>query len=164
MSDSELPSTHPMPFLAKAFFAKGDFKILVLSVLQNRPMHGYEITKIIEEQSHGIYRPGAGAVYPALQALLRMGAVRVSEHERRKVYQITPAGKRLLHERYAEMHGHIEAFKQSMGPERASLIEEIAKTGKLLAIAGKTMTPEQAKKVAKIINEARERILRILAE
>jgi len=164
MSDSEITSTHPMQFLAKAFLAKGDFKILVLSVLQSRPMHGYEITKVIEEQSHGIYRPGPGAVYPALQALLRRGMVKVNERDRRRVYQITPAGKRLLNERYAEMKCHIEAFKKSMGPERSSLMEEMAKTGRLLAIAGKTMTPEQAKKVTKIIGEARERILRTLAE
>jgi DNA-binding PadR family transcriptional regulator len=164
MKDSEFLPMHPMQFLAKAFLAKGDFKILVLSVLQNRPMHGYEITKVIEEQSHGIYRPGPGAVYPALQALLRRGMVKVNERERRKVYQITPAGKRLLNERYAEVHRHIEAFKKSMGPERASLMDEMAKTGKLLAIASKTMTPEQSKKIKKIISEAREKILRTLAE
>jgi len=152
------------PMLVKSLVCKGDFKILVLSVLQDRPMHGYEITKVIQERAHGIYRPSPGAVYPTLKALLDRGMVKVTEQERRKVYRITPAGRNYLKETHAEAHKFLDAFKESMGPERAMVIDEMAKTGKILGIAGKTITPDQAKKIAKILNESRERILRILAE
>src|SRR5439155_18529729 len=50
------------------FFGKGDFKGLVLHLLEERPMHGYEIIKAIEERYHGFYKPSAGAIYPALRA------------------------------------------------------------------------------------------------
>jgi DNA-binding PadR family transcriptional regulator len=60
MTAEEIP---PFPMIMKALVGKGDFKILVLSVLEQRPMHGYEITKVIQEQSHGCYRPSAGSVY-----------------------------------------------------------------------------------------------------
>lgn len=154
----------PLPMIMKTLICKGDFKVIVLSVLQDRPMHGYEITRVIQEESHGMYRPSAGAVYPALKTLLKKGMVKVSSRERRKIYRITPAGKKLLQERHAELHGYIEAFKKSLGPERAAMMEEIAKTGKLIAIAGKTISPSQAKKVTKVFAESRERILRILSE
>jgi len=161
MTADEIPQ---FPIFMKALVGKGDFKILVLSVLEQRPMHGYEITKVIQEQSNGFYRPSAGSVYPALQTLLRKGMVKVSSEERRKVYQITPAGKRSLQDKHAEIHSFIESFKKSMGPERAALMDEMAKTGKLLAVAGKNITPEQAKELAKVMSDARERILRILSE
>jgi len=60
------------------FFGKGDFKGLVLHLLEERPMHGYEIIKAIEERYHGFYKPSAGAIYPALRALLRKGYLSVS--------------------------------------------------------------------------------------
>jgi DNA-binding PadR family transcriptional regulator len=161
MTAEEIP---PFPMLMKALVGKGDFKILVLSVLQQRPMHGYEITKVIQEQSHGFYRPSAGSIYPALQALLRKGMVKVSSEERRKIYQITPAGKRLIQDKHAEIDCFIESFKKSMGPERAALMDEMGKTGKLLALAGKSITPEQAKELSEVMSDARERILRILSE
>jgi len=152
------------PLLMKTLVWKGGIKILVLSVLQDRPMHGYEIAKIMQEMSHGMYRPSPGAIYPALRDLLHNGLVKVSQRERRKIYQITPAGKRLLKDRHAEMHRFMDSFKKSMGPERVLVMDEMAKTGKILAIAGKTVTREQAKKIAKIMCESREKILKILAE
>jgi DNA-binding PadR family transcriptional regulator len=154
----------PLPMIMKTLICKGDFKVIVLSVLQDRPMHGYEITRVIQEESHGMYRPSAGAVYPALKILLKKGMVKVTSSERRKVYRITPAGKKLLRERHAELHSYMEAFKKSLGPEKAAMMEEMAKTGKLIAATGRTITPAQAKKVAKIVAETRERILRILSE
>lgn len=161
MTAEEMPQ---FPMFMKALVGKGDFKILVLSVIERRPMHGYEITRVIQEHSHGLYRPSAGSVYPALQTLLRKGMVKVSSEDRRKVYQITPAGKRLLQDKHAEINSFIESFKKSMGPERAALMDEMAKTGKLLAVAGKNITPEQAKELTKVMSDARERILRILSE
>lgn len=154
----------PFPMLMKALVGRGDFKILVLSVLEQRPMHGYEISKVIQEHSHGLYRPSAGSIYPTLQTLLRKGMVKVSSEERRKVYQITPAGKRLIQDKHAEINSFIESFKKSMGPERAALMDEMAKTGKLLAVASKNITPDQAKELIKVMSDARERILRILSE
>ncbi len=53
------------------FFGKGDFKGLVLHLLEEHPMHGYEIIKAIEERYHGFYKPSAGAIYPARAALFR---------------------------------------------------------------------------------------------
>src|SRR5207244_5720050 len=66
------------------FFGKGDFKGGVPHLLQDAPMHGYEVIKAIEERYHGFYKPSAGAIYPALRALLRKAYLSVSGEERRK--------------------------------------------------------------------------------
>jgi DNA-binding PadR family transcriptional regulator len=164
MTDIQHPPTHAIPFLAKAFFAKGDFKIIVLSVLQERPMHGYEIVRTIQEQSKGLYKPSPGSVYPALKMLLGKGYIVLSSDERRKVYRITMAGKRLLQSRRAEVEKAMKSYQDSLGPERSALLLEAHKTMKIIAIASKDVTPEQAKDLIRICNDAREKMLRVISK
>ena len=57
------------------FLGKGDSKSVVLRLLEDRPMHGYEIIKSLQERYHGLYTPSAGAIYPALRRLLDKGYV-----------------------------------------------------------------------------------------
>ena len=92
------------------FFGKGDFKGLVLHLLEERPMHGYEIIKAIEERYHGFYKPSAGAIYPALRALLRKGYLSVSGEERRKTYRITRDGKAYLRSRRKEIEQRFRRY------------------------------------------------------
>jgi len=163
--NAEEPTDHDMhfPLLVKACVAKGNFKMIVLNVLQQRPMHGYEITRVIQEQSRGFYRPSAGSVYPALRTLLDKGYVRVNDENRRKVYQITSAGKKLLLAQRAQIESSMRAFRDSFGPERALIMTEMQKTGKLIAMAAKDITPEQAQELSKVLQEAREKMLRIIS-
>jgi DNA-binding PadR family transcriptional regulator len=152
------------PLFVRACVAKGDFKMIVLSVLQQRPMHGYEITRVIQEQSRGFYRPSAGSVYPALRALLIKGYVRVKDEDRRKVYQITSTGKKLLQAQHSQIESSMRAFRDSFGPERSLIMTEMQKTGKLIAMAAKDITPEQAEELSKIFQEAREKMLRVISK
>jgi DNA-binding PadR family transcriptional regulator len=164
--NAEEPIDHSLhfPLFVRACVAKGDFKMIVLSVLQQRPMHGYEVTRVIQEQSRGFYRPSAGSVYPALKALLNKGYVRVSDEDRRKVYQITSAGKKLLQTQHSQVESSMRAFRDSFGPERALVMAEMQKTGKLIAMTAKDITPEQAQELSKIFQEAREKIIRIISK
>jgi len=150
--------------IAKALVARGDFKMIVLAILQERPMHGYEISTFIEQQAQGCYRPSPGAVYPALRALLNKGYIRIKSEERRKIYQITPAGRSLLKEKHAQIDKCIREFREAIGPERAKLMGEMHKTAKLMVIAGRDLTPAQAKKIGQIIIEAREKMLKVISE
>ncbi len=146
------------------FLAKGDFKGLVLRILEDRPMHGYEIMKAIEERYHGFYKPSAGAIYPALRALLRKGYVSVSGEERRKTYRISRAGKAYLRSRRKEMEKRFEAFEAAVGPERAALFREFRTTGKLLATNMREVTPQQAEELRKLVVQMREKVMRILSK
>ena len=154
----------PFPFFHKELVARGDFKMLVLSILKERPMHGYEIARTIEKRSHGMYRPSAGAIYPALRALEDKRYVHVKSEGRRKIYSITATGKRSLQAMHARLHECLKNIREAMGPERSILMEEMQKTGRLLAIASKDITIDKAKELSKVFSEAREKMLRILSE
>jgi DNA-binding PadR family transcriptional regulator len=75
------------------FFRRGDIKFALLSLLAERPMHGYEMMKALETQSGGMYTPSPGTIYPTLQMLEDRGFVTSTETEGKKVYQITEAGR-----------------------------------------------------------------------
>lgn len=145
------------------FLAKGRFKILLLRTLEDRPMHGYEVMKVLEERFHGFYKPSAGAIYPALRSLLRQRYVTVSGTERRKTYRITSKGKAFLNSHEAAMEKRFKAFVSAVGPERAGLFRELRATGKLLGANMRNITPEQAKELRRLVVQMRERIMRILA-
>ncbi len=79
-------------------FESGEVKFVILRLLREKPRHGYEIIKALEEKMGGCYTPSAGTVYPTLQLLEDQGYVRVVETEGRKVYHITPEGEAFLDE------------------------------------------------------------------
>jgi DNA-binding PadR family transcriptional regulator len=80
-------------------FEQGDLKLVVLRLLDEKPRHGYEIIKALEERSNGLYSPSPGAVYPTLQLLEEMGYTRaVDEGAGRKIYEITDEGRKHLAE------------------------------------------------------------------
>ncbi|MBA3259206.1 MAG: PadR family transcriptional regulator [Gemmatimonadales bacterium] len=79
-------------------FESGEVKFVVLRLLKEKPRHGYDVIKGLEERMAGCYTPSAGTVYPTLQLLEDQGYVRVVEAEGKKVYHITPEGERFLEE------------------------------------------------------------------
>ncbi len=79
-------------------FESGEVKFVILRLLKEKPRHGYDVIKALEERMGGCYTPSAGTVYPTLQLLEDEGYVRVVETEGKKVYHITPEGERYLEE------------------------------------------------------------------
>jgi len=79
-------------------FEAGEIKFVILRLLKEKPRHGYEIIKALEERMAGCYTPSPGTVYPTLQMLEDQGYVRAAESGGKKVYEITPEGERYLEE------------------------------------------------------------------
>ncbi|MBI4543486.1 MAG: PadR family transcriptional regulator [Gemmatimonadetes bacterium] len=79
-------------------FESGEVKYVILRLLKEKPRHGYEVIKALEEKMGGWYTPSAGTVYPTLQLLEDQGLVRAVETEGKKVYHITPEGESFLEE------------------------------------------------------------------
>jgi DNA-binding PadR family transcriptional regulator len=73
-------------------------KYVILKLLKDKPRHGYEVMKELQEQLHGCYSPSPGTVYPTLQWLEDEGLVRAKDVEGKKVYEITDAGLTFLDE------------------------------------------------------------------
>jgi len=76
--------------------ASGDLQLLILLLLSEKPRHGYEIIKAIEEHSSGVYTPSPGMVYPALTYLEETGYAATTAEGTKKLYSITPAGSEHL--------------------------------------------------------------------
>jgi DNA-binding PadR family transcriptional regulator len=74
---------------------RGLLKPVILNLLRERPMHGFEIMEQVTARTGGMWRPGPGAVYPALLALEEEGYVTVGEEGERskKPYTITDKGR-----------------------------------------------------------------------
>jgi len=77
-------------------FQKGDLKYVILDLLKDKPRHGYDIIRELEELSSGFYKPSPGVIYPTLQMLEEMGYASSTEQEGKKVYSITEEGLKFL--------------------------------------------------------------------
>jgi DNA-binding PadR family transcriptional regulator len=80
------------------FFESGEVKYVILRLLKEKPRHGYEIMKALEERLGGWYVPSPGTIYPTLQLLEDQGHVRAVETDGKKVYHITAEGEAFLNE------------------------------------------------------------------
>jgi DNA-binding PadR family transcriptional regulator len=85
------------PFRGGRMFGQGDLKYVILQLLAEKPRHGYEIIKALEERFAGAYAPSAGTVYPTLSLLEDLGYATVTPEEGgKKIYSITEEGRRYL--------------------------------------------------------------------
>ena len=78
--------------------AQGDLKLLALALIEEQPRHGYELIKLIEEQTRGAYSPSPGVVYPTLTFLEEAGYVTAESEGAKKRYTITDDGRAYLEE------------------------------------------------------------------
>src|SRR5262245_28276974 len=80
---------------------RGSLATIILSVLRDGPLHGYQLAREIERRSEGYFDCKEGSLYPALHKLEREGLLQgewrpAGEQRRRKYYALTPAGERYL--------------------------------------------------------------------
>ncbi|HEX4600129.1 MAG TPA: PadR family transcriptional regulator [Gemmatimonadales bacterium] len=80
------------------WFESGDMRYVILKLLEDKPRHGYEVMKALEEQLRGCYSPSPGTVYPTLQLLEDEGLVVAKDVGGKKVYEVTDAGRKFLEE------------------------------------------------------------------
>ncbi len=73
-------------------FDHGELRYVVLALIAERPRHGYELIKAIEDRMGGAYSPSPGVIYPTLTLLEELGHVTVAEAEGKKLHAITEAG------------------------------------------------------------------------
>lgn len=84
-------------------FAHGHLRLYLLSLLDERPQHGYELIQGLGDRFGGTYVPSAGTIYPRLAKLQEEGLVTKESDGRRTVYAITDAGRAELAARRDEL-------------------------------------------------------------
>jgi DNA-binding PadR family transcriptional regulator len=97
-----------------------DLQLIILALLGEKPRHGYEIIKAVQERSNGFYAPSAGMVYPALTFLYEIGHATVATEGAKKLYSLTDLGRTEVEqnrERIAALFSELSRFGRKM--ERA---------------------------------------------
>ncbi len=148
------------------FFDHGDLKLLILALVAEKPSHGYEIIKAIEEKVAGAYSPSPGVVYPTLTMLEDLGYVTVETLAgNRKQHQITAAGEEFLKVNadnvkliFARM---AEASEQGSGrsPQLIRAMENLKLALRLRLVSGQ-LSPDQIATISAALDEAAGKIER----
>src|SRR2546425_1527302 len=90
--------------------ASGDLQLIILALLSEKPRHGYEIIKQVEEHSSGAYTPSPGMVYPALTYLEEVGHASAQPDGAKKLYTITAEGKAHLEKHRSSVDETLEGL------------------------------------------------------
>jgi DNA-binding PadR family transcriptional regulator len=85
--------------MPRRFFRHGELPLVLLTLLADRPMHGYEVMAELARLFGPRYRPSPGSVYPAVDALEAEGLIAGEAHDGRTTYRATAAGAQALAER-----------------------------------------------------------------
>jgi DNA-binding PadR family transcriptional regulator len=151
-------------------FGQGDLKIAILQLLEEKPRHGYEIIKAIEEKSGGAYAPSPGAVYPTLTLLEEMGHATSQEIDGKKIFTISDAGRAFL----AENRSTADDVFDRIGDIGATVFSEgMREVGRAFShIARATFgasrehlhTGETPKRILEVLEKASREIEEILRE
>jgi DNA-binding PadR family transcriptional regulator len=144
------------------FFEKGDLKFVILDLLKDKPAHGYEIIRALEDRFHGFYSPSAGSVYPTLQLLEDMEYVTSSEQDGKKTYTITENGRLFLKERGETMDKIREHMRKWAGAgshaDVHEIMHEMGHLARSVARKVRKMDPGQMSRVREIISRAEKEI------
>lgn len=103
---------------------KGSAELLILSLIEQRPHHGYDISKLIEARSGGSLRFHVTTLYPLLYRLEEEGLVRGKWVEkppqrRRRYYSLTPQGRKALAKQQKSWSEFVGAIARIMEPDHA---------------------------------------------
>jgi len=145
----------------------GDLRFVILSLLRDKPSHGYELIRALEDRTGGAYRPSAGAIYPTLSMLEDEGFVRPAAVEGgRKAYEITPEGLEALERNkpgvdavFARLDEAAESSPRS-SPRVERAMQNLALALKL-RLQGERPTEAQVDAIAAALDEAAAKIERV---
>ncbi len=151
-----------------------DLRLVLLTLLAERPSHGYELIKALEERSGGFYSPSPGMVYPALTWLEEVGYASVTADGAKKLYHITAEGQAYLNEHKATAEAilsQLEHIARRLGRVREAVagFEDEDEAGpqevwlarrelKEALRAARGATAEEASRIAQILKDAAARI------
>lgn len=99
---------------------KGSAELLILSLVEDRSRHGYEISRMIDIRSGGDLRLNAASLYPLLYRLENRGWiegrwVEKPSQRRRRFYRITAAGRKVLNQQRATWRTFVAAVNRITG-------------------------------------------------
>jgi Predicted transcriptional regulators len=160
---------HRRHFRGGRMFDQGDLKYVILQLLADKPRHGYEIIKELEERSGGTYSPSPGTVYPTLTMLEEMGYATAKQEEgggAKRIYEITQAGRDYLGEHRSTVDDIFERIAEFGSSFFGAGMMEVNHAFKDLGRATYTTAPRYARDAERLqrIKEVLERAAREIEE
>lgn len=146
------------------FFAHGDLRLVILNLIADKPRHGYELIKEIEDSVGGAYSPSPGVIYPTLTLLEELAYVEAAADGAKKLYTITDEGRAFLAANRTTVDALLSRMAEAAGTQgrgRAPGIiraMENLKTALKLRVASGGLTDEQLDRIAQVIDEAAAKV------
>ncbi len=146
------------------FFDHGDLRLVVLKLIADKPRHGYELIKAVEEAAGGAYSPSPGVIYPTLTLLEELGyATAADAGGGKKLFSITPEGEAFLTENDAPVRGLFErmadvASRSAAFSPQILRARENLKTAMKLKLTGERLSDEQIAAVVAALDEAARKV------
>lgn len=119
-----MPQQHMASHVLDRELKKGSAELLILSLVEDRPRHGYDIGQLIELRSRGTLRFNVASLYPLLYRLEKRGWIRgrwveKAGQRRRRYYRLTPSGKKVLAAQRDGWREFVEAVSLITGIQHA---------------------------------------------
>ena len=138
----------------------------VLTLVAERPMHGYELITELGERSNGKWRPSPGTMYPALKRMEAKGLIVGDEVDGKRQFSLTDEGREML-DVFTEFN---EQTNEGAAPwddhgtgQRGDLRSKVSElTGQVRQI-GRFGSAEQAERAAEVLDDAKRKLYAILA-
>lgn len=141
---------------------RGDVRAAILTLLAERPMHGYEMTQEIATRSNDLWKPSPGSVYPTLQLLVDEGLIVPTESEgSKKTFELTDEGRAAAEKVETAPW---DAITEDADPNAVNLRAALGQLFGAVAQAVHTTGDEQQQRILEIVNNARREVYQILGE
>ena len=148
-------------------FGQGDLRLLLLKLIAEKPRHGYELIKAVEERVGGAYSPSPGVVYPTLTLLEDLGYAKAQEEGGKKLFTVTPEGEAWLGEQAAALAELAARMEQAAAANRGRSAPQILRamenlrTALRLRLSSGPLSDEQVAAVAAALDAAAQAVERV---
>jgi DNA-binding PadR family transcriptional regulator len=140
---------------------RGDIRAAILTLLAERPMHGYEMIQEIKERSAELWKPSPGSVYPTLQLLADEGLIIDEGSGSRRLYALTEEGRAAAEKIETPPW---EEIARDADPRDVNLRDAIGQLMGATVQVAHAATDAQKKRAVEVLNEARRALYAILGE
>ncbi len=142
---------------------RGAVTTAIITLLNERPMHGYELITELEQRSGGRWKPSPGAVYPALGKLEANALVTSKEEDGKRLYELTEEGRQVAAKLSTRSEGGLP-WEQFDGGGHGDLRRALAELVGPARQIGRFGSASQTEAANTVIKDATAKLYKILAE